>query len=56
MPASRNQQVAEGLGKVRVGGWHGDMTDIADQQWHDADVDDSGDGRGALTAAGLSCA
>ena len=29
------------------------MTDIADQQWHDTDVDDSS--RGALTAARLPC-
>jgi class 3 adenylate cyclase len=35
-------------------GWHGDMTDIADQQWNDTDVDTRGDG-GGLNVPGLFC-
>src|ERR1700756_3851635 len=31
------------------------MTDTADQQGHDTDVDRGGDGGGELTATGLSC-
>jgi uncharacterized OB-fold protein len=31
------------------------MTDIVDQRRNDTDVDNTGDGRGALTAAGVSC-